>query len=246
MLALLCPLIMFAAHAHAFPTLSKINTTTNCSYPYTVAIFQPALSDSSESFICSGVLITPNTVLTIAECVSGTGPSDISIRTGISNPTFQNITVASITSHPGYDVDTLTNDVAVIRLSQNVSIVPALIGTQSAAGNVTIVSWGSMSNNTQDVAPAPKIVSQAVVDAETCASRLVACASEFDAEQHFCTQVTGEGQAYGDGGGPVLDPATGMLVGLISGDPSCAGANFISLQVGMQGFRDWIYETAGL
>ncbi|KAF1348963.1 trypsin-like cysteine/serine peptidase domain-containing protein [Delphinella strobiligena] len=218
------------------------NSTT---YPYTVAIFQPGLAGySATTFICSGVLIAPTKVLTLVECITGLSPDEITLRAGTSDSTFQNISASSITPHPNYDMDTLSNDVAIIHLASPVTNgIPAVLGSGPGCENVTLVSWGPTTNDTQSISPSPKRAVVGIIPADVCAKTLSTCYT-LDPKQHFCTRVTGEGQAYGDGGGPVIDSETGHLVGLISGNPVCAGPNRIALQVDLSDFSDFINNNA--
>lgn len=233
--------------ATAIPLNHGSNHTSNhiSNYPYTIAIFQPALSDFSNTpFICSGVLLTTTTVLTIAECVSGLEAADISIRTGTTPTTYQNIPVSEITTHSDYNVNTLANDIAVIYLAKVViDTTPAVLSTETSiptGANVTAVSWGSASNDTQAISNAPKHSHLVVMDSDTCAKKLSSSGYQLDTEQHFCTGITDEGQAYGDGGGPVVEE--GKLVGLVSGNPSCADSEGVALQVRLAGFEKWIQK----
>lgn len=246
MLSLFSLIILFTAHVIAHPFSGKSSNTTNSSYAYTVAIYQPGLAEYSQPFICSGVLISPNKVLTIVECVQGLGPHDISIRTGTSDANYKNVSVASITAHTGYSIDTLANDIAIISLTQNSSITPAIISNHCVGVNVTTISWGPPTNEIQGMATTPTVAPEGVLNSTLCAERLHPCFASMNTSQHFCTETKTGFESYGSGGGPVVDPSTGMLVGLISGNPTCAAPNNVSLQVNLEVFRDWIANTIGL
>lgn len=229
----------------SYLTTVQAVVANSTSYSYTVAIFQPALAEySATTFICSGVLIAPTKVLTLVECITGLSPDEIILRAGTSDSTYQNISVSSITPHPNYDIDTLSNDVAIIHLASPVTNdTPAVLGSEPGCENVTLISWGSTTNNTQSISPSPKHAVVGVIPADICARVLAICYT-LDPKQHFCTEVTREGQAYGDGGGPVIDSENGDLVGLISGNPECAGPNGIALQVNLTSFSDFINNNA--
>lgn len=215
-------------------------------YDYTIAIFQPALSEeSSTPFICDGVLITPSAVVTIAECVQGLSSSDITIRSGTNSTGYQNVTVSSILTNPDYDSETLTNDIAIIHLGSNITnVLPATIpsSNSSISSHVGLLGWGSKVNATEAISPNIQQADVAIVDTVTCTSQLSSCYT-LDSCQHFCTVSAGPGEGYGDAGGPVVD-ASGQLIGLISGNPTCAQSNSIALEVNIAHFHDWIVENA--
>lgn len=252
MFSLFRPLSIFLFVAVLTSTVATLDTD----YPYTVAIYQPALADrSSTTFICSGIQIGSTSVLTIAECITGLDAADLMIRTGVTSSAFQNFTVSAITVHPQYNSTTLDNDVAIIHLasssnnnSNNSSSfnstycpVASLRHGLELMTDVTLVSWGSPSNATQTISTAPKSASVAVVDSATCAEKLSGC-FDLASAQHFCTNATVQGQAYGDGGGAAVDNV-GMIVGLISGNPACAQPNGVALQVNINHFYSWIMEN---
>lgn len=221
---------------------SSVSTTH---YDYTIAIFQPALSEESTPFICDGVLVTPSAVLTIAECLDGLEPSDIMVRTGANSTGYQNITVSSIVTHPDFDIDTLANDLAIIHLGSNITnILPATIPSSNStlSSHVNLLGWGATVNETEAISSNLRQANVSIVDTDTCKSQLSSCYT-LDSCQHFCTVSAGPGEGYGDSGGPVVN-AKGNLVGLISGNPSCAQPHSIALEVNVVTFHDWIVENA--
>lgn len=238
-LILILAITSAAANPHYHRNITEHNNDSPS--PFTVAIFQPALVSRSEPFICSGVLISSTAVLTIAECVDWAqdSPSSIIIRTGTRPSDYQNISVASVTTHPSWNASTLASDVAVIHLAEEaLHANPAVLSTADSIGaDVMRVSWGPATNDTQAIGEFTRQDTVAVLDAITCAERLEACNFALDAN-HFCTEKTSVGQVYGDGGGPVVED--GHLVGLISGNPECAAPEGVALNVKLAGYNSWI------
>lgn len=215
-------------------------------YEYTVAISQPGMNQrSNTNFICDGVLVGEDRVITLAECVAGLEASDISIRTGMSNLTFQNIDASKIITHPQYNSTSFAYDIAMIQLSvpiTNITSAPLAPNTTTyPTGNAILLGWGSASNNTQAESKMLQSATVPIVDADTCAKVISSCYA-LDSCQHFCTASKGKGEGYGDAGGPVVD-SEGLVLGLISGNPICAQPDHVALELSLAHLHDWIFNT---
>ena len=211
-------------------------------YNFAVAILQPALVEQSTSFICSGVLISPNYVLTIAKCVMGLTASEVSVRTGKVASTYYTHDVSNIIVHPKYNSSDLENDVALLQLKQpatKMSFAQLDANTTYPTGEcIDLIGWGPTKTRDESIATYLHSAKVDVVKEATCASMLKSC-YKLDPMQHFCTNNTSKREAYGDAGGPVIDEH-GKLVGLISGDPVCAGPDGLALEVMVGHFYQWI------
>ena len=71
------------------------------------------LSGSSR---CTGVMLSPDRVLTTASCVDGVVPSALNVET-LANSSPQVSTVSSSVSHLGYNVSQVSDNLALLRLS---------------------------------------------------------------------------------------------------------------------------------
>lgn len=208
---------------------------------FAVAIMMPGMESMQTSFICSGVLISDYTVLTIAECVSGAAADDITVRTGKVPSTYFQHKVSKIITHSAFNSDTLANDLAIIHLATPATkMTKARLATTASypSSCMKLVGWGPTKNNTQGIASALQGAEVEVIPAATCATQLKTCYN-LNTAQHFCTNSSGKGGAYGDAGGPVVSPS-GRVVGLISGNPTCAQPNGIALEVMVGNFHSWI------
>ena len=106
--------------------------------------------------ICTATLVGTRTVLTAAHCVvqEDQPPYSLSPQLGFSHDgkAFP-VPSASAVYHPAYDAINIDNDVAVVRLSQDVpGITPVLIASTAptVGETIEIVGYGVTSENAQD------------------------------------------------------------------------------------------------
>lgn len=227
---------------HPTNAISNGVTVTDASpFPY-VAYLQ----NTGSFFTCDAVLIRHDTVITVQECVQGMSASDIIVNVQYPNGTLYSSVTKSIILQSGFDpyvgddplstvVTNLDSDMAVmildtpmpsdVELAIYASAVP-----NTASQEMILLGWGpTTGTDAQLVSPdlAYGVVTR--VDKDICAELLAQCGFTLG-PQHFCTSTEHSAPAYGDAGGPVIDQ-TGALVGLISGNPPCAKADNISVNV---------------
>ncbi len=102
-------------------------------WPWMAALLRSNVSDMYLAQYCSGVLIDKTWILTAGHCVNGLTPGDINVAVGVydlKNFSGNRISVKSIHLHPQYNTTNLTNDIALIELSQpsNQPIIPLFSG----------------------------------------------------------------------------------------------------------------------
>lgn len=210
--------------------------------------------------LCSGSLISPTTVLTAGHCLSGVDPGTVKVWSGVSKSSApadsKAVPVADLVVHPGYDSESLANDIALIHLAKPVDLtkdarVIALpiaqgAGDWPAAGTPALISgWGATSTN----GPSSETLLRATV--QVLAGPGAPCGQygpSFNPTMLICGGLP-DGSVdtcQGDSGGPLVVDVAGvpMLAGLTSNGVECASAAFPGLYTRVTTFIPWIQQAA--
>lgn len=209
-------LLAAACAADVGGTAQDIVGGTEASDGFAVALVARRVScDETITTQCSGVLIGPRTVLTSAHCVTGFSvPSELEVFFGpdVTGPgTFVLVQTGAV--DPAYDRATGAHDLAILALSADAPVTPAVLATTSvetlAAGTpLRVLGYGT----TDPGMPRVGVRRQATMTLGEVR------ATAFDA-------APGPGlSCRGDSGGPVLATIGGteQVVGITaSGDVAC-------------------------
>jgi hypothetical protein len=123
-------------------------------HPWQAAIIKQSFL--SKRISCGGALISSRWVLTAAHCVHSASPSQIRVRLGEWNVREQSekfphedYEIERKEVHPDYKPATFQNDIAVVRLTQDVAykehIVPVCLpepATSYVGEKATVIGWG--------------------------------------------------------------------------------------------------------
>jgi len=212
------------------------------------------------SHFCGGTIIDKKWILSAAHCFAD-GASGVKIRAGdhrLSNTdgSEQTIAVDKAFVHPQYNDDTTHNDIALIKLAQELTfddyVQPACLPVEAdedadyAEGNWMIISgWGSTRATRESRAPNTlQVATVPMISQEKCK----AAYPDMITESMFCAGKLGVGgvdTCQGDSGGPVVakvgDKYT--VLGIVSWGIGCARPDKPGVYTRSARFESWIKST---
>lgn len=124
----------------------KVFNGSNCANPRNSPVVQLAVLQGGNTYTCSGVMLTPNRVLTAAHCLPA-GTSAVAATVWDGNGGSQLLSAQSWAVHPQYleSYSSLVNDAAVITLNGAMPnpTMPLLVSQRSKKGDeVFFAGWG--------------------------------------------------------------------------------------------------------
>jgi secreted trypsin-like serine protease len=183
---------------------------------------------------CGGVLVGATRVLTAAHCVTGRDPATIDAVVGADNLCRDRpidgtrIAVTAISVDPSFHAATGQFDLADLTLERAVPAEWARAIADFIPMNepALALGWGRALPNGVSACRLMR-TALAVLNQTECAARLGSDGPSFDEPSMLCAVprgAQGENTCAGDSGGPLFlgnDPATGLLVGIVSWGRGC-------------------------
>ncbi|KAM9299508.1 uncharacterized protein PAF06_016588 [Gastrophryne carolinensis] len=211
------------------------------SQPWQVALFH------FEIFICGGILIDPNWVLTAAHCWA----TNINIRLGVHNVRVykgleQFRYAVKMCRHPNYNLTTYDNDIMLIKLDSpaeiNDYVMPITLPTEQVEDHFvcTVSGWGSTTSPEEtypdvlqclNITIIPHPDCQLYYEGEIITDNML-CAGDLEGGMDTC---------QGDSGGPLA--CDSILQGITSwGDPICGQPNQPGIFTKVLNYISWIQD----
>ncbi|XP_053680123.1 trypsin-1-like [Anopheles nili] len=200
------------------------------------------------SFYCGGSLINDRYILTAAHCVLSFTPAQLQAKLyDVERSEMVTRSIAKLTGHERFSLDTFNNDIALVKLHQPVdagaSFIPICLPSagRTFAGHAgTVVGWGKLGNGSLSQglqkAVVPIMSNMQCRRSNYRASRItdnMLCAGYAEGGRDAC---------QGDSGGPlhVGDSNFRELVGIVSWGEGCARPNYPGVYTRVSRYLSWI------
>ncbi|ODM90248.1 Clotting factor B [Orchesella cincta] len=225
-------------------------------YPWMAVIL-----GKGNNYVGAGALVSPNFVLTAAHKIKSWKPgATMKVRLGEWNAKeddepYKNVEVPieSVLIHPGFNIDNLQNDIALVKLAK--PLIPKLIHILKQRAcpkrviNTLVKGFGKDAFGNGKHSYIMKEVDLPIVDQDICEQRLrtTRLGNYFQLNRYSFLCAGGEegkDACTGDGGSPlVCDTGKGwQVVGLVAWGIGCADYGIPGVYVNVPNYADWINE----
>ena len=154
------------------------------------------------------------------------------------------LAVAQIIWHPAYNPQSITNDIALLKLagsitySTKVNLISLATTTPSPGAQTILTGWGLTRYPGRDLPDPLQFINLRVISTSQCKTRW----NQISSKQVCTYNAPGKGACQGDSGGPLV--LGGQQVGIVSfGMPCARGSPDVFTSVAA--FRPWIKQHSG-
>ena len=236
-------------------------------WPWAVILGRSRAFGGGFQVMCGGTLLDEDTILTAAHCFDSIpgqqGPNmvrlgDHDITTPGDGATPVDISIARSIQHPGWNSNTLSDDICIVKLSRPVTYSRNIrraclpdaykgkdLPTILSNPNPVIIGWGSTvsgggSQNTLRQARVPMVTQQ------TCANAYSAISRVTIGDTKLCAGDGTRDTCNGDSGGALLSNNIGgnyAVVGVTSFGVDCAREDFPGVYTRVDQYLEWIRQN---
>ncbi|KAH8236849.1 hypothetical protein KR026_012666, partial [Drosophila bipectinata] len=207
------------------------------------APYQVSLQSTIGSHNCGGSILNERWILTAGHCVQNYTPDRVNVITGTNQ--FREpgaiYYTEEIHMHCMYDQPYMHNDIALLKLSENITFnavtqpVNLPSGPSKPGDVIVLTGWGAETPNGGSLADLNKLT-LGFVSFEECYAIFNQTANL--GVGHICTfSQEGEGSCHGDSGGPLV--SNGAVVGVVNWGRPC-GMGYPDVQANVYYYLDWI------
>ena len=218
--------------------------------PYFLSLFARG-SEGSYEGVCGSVYLGGSWALSAAHCVLGQTDLRVSWAEHSKDVTGEGALVQAIIIHPEYHPDHKKNDIALIRLDQDLQrdaqLQPIRIGQDVKAGDVIqVVGRGNLTTHGVMIKEdSIHAIDLPVLSPEVCLQRWQGV---MDQDRQFCAAPSptegGMDSCQGDSGGPaVMATEEPLLVGLVGFGYPCAQPGSPGVYTKTAPYRSWVEEA---
>jgi len=225
-------------------------------YPWIISML-----DSSGYWYCGGTILSDQWIISASHCVDGSKAKDVFIRVGDHDNTDpddtkfnkkQTFGVKKILMHPGYDPQTVNNDVALLKLDKKINfkdfddtVAPICLPEKLKAYSgekVTVAGWGLLKENGDQPSKLRKVDLE-VLPMHTCRDDY-GYKKSWITSRMLCTFAKDQDACQGDSGGPLIwenkDRGVYELIGVVSWGIGCASRNHPGVFAKLSYFLPWV------
>merc|ERR1711971_955524 len=235
-------------------------------WPWAVVLGTKNTFSNRFSVQCGGTLLDQTTVLTAAHCFDQSGGPNVvrlgdhDINTSSDGAQAVDVSIRRIIQHPGWDSNSLENDIAILKLSQPIqysrdirrACMPTAYRGQDlpsvlARPQPIVVGWGSTSTGTGPTnrlrqAPVQMVTQEQCAQAYRQVSRVTIGATKL------CAGEGTRDTCNGDSGGGLFSRNLGggfAVVGVTSFGVECARDDFPGVYTRVDEYLPWIQQNMG-
>ncbi|XP_052754637.1 chymotrypsin-2-like [Galleria mellonella] len=208
--------------------------------------YQVSLRSKLNSHFCGGSILNNRWVLTAAHCTVGQSSKSIQVVVGTNTLKSggDQYSVDTIIIHKDYNSYLITNDVSVIRVTENIEFTEKIKPIQlperdtESGASLLLTGWGRLSYP-GSLPNKLQMINLTALSTERCQSLMNKVNPVYDTQICSLTK-SGEGACHGDSGGPLVED--GKIVGIVSWGMPCA-RGYPDVYTRVYSFKDWILEN---